>query len=162
VDSVPDCRAGRLRGVRPGRAFTIIELLAVVVVIGALSAIALPRYHDIVERAKIARAIGDLRALETDIDSQDSLPATLAQIGRGGMLDPWGNPYVYFPFPPTNGHAPPNGARRDRFLVPVNSTYDLYSTGADGKTALAFTANASRDDVVRASDGGYLGLAINY
>ena len=47
-------------------------------------------------------------------------------------------------------------------MVPVNSDYDLYSMGKDKKSAAPFTAKASRDDVVRANNGGYVGLAINY
>lgn len=146
------------------RAFTLIEMLAALTIIGALTAISIPRFNDMVEKARIAKAIGDIQAFEVEIDSQDSLPSTLAAIGRGGKLDPWGNPYVYYKFPPSKGkgNAPPAGARKDRFLVPVNSTYDLYSMGPDGKTALAFTAKAARDDIVRANDGGYVGLAVKF
>ena len=54
------------------------------------------------------------------------------------------------------------GARKDRFLVPINSTYDLYSVGKDGKTVAALTAKASKDDIVRANDGAFIGLAVKY
>jgi general secretion pathway protein G len=141
---------------------TIIELLAVMVVIAALAAMAVPRYHAFVEKAKVARAIGDIRTLSTDLESLDSLPASLAGIGRTSMLDPWGNPYVYYRFPPAIGNAPPAGARVDRFNIPVNSSYDLYSMGPDGGSALPFTATASLDDVARAGDGGFIGLAGKY
>jgi general secretion pathway protein G len=144
------------------RGFTIVELLATLTLIGLLSGIAVPRYRDIAERARVAKAIGDIRALQTDLLSQDSLPPSLAAINRHTLLDPWGRPYVYFKFPPTKGKAPPASARRDKFLVPVNSEFDLYSLGKDGVTAVAFTAAASRDDVVRANDGGFIGLAKNF
>jgi general secretion pathway protein G len=52
--------------------------------------------------------------------------------------------------------------RKDRFLVPVNSDYDLYSMGKDGQSQAPFTAKASRDDIVRASDGQYVGLAEDF
>jgi general secretion pathway protein G len=55
-----------------------------------------------------------------------------------------------------------SGKRKDRFLVPVNSTYDLYSLGKDGKSRRSFTASASHDDIVRANDGGFIGLASNF
>ena len=63
-------------------------------------------------------------------------------------------------------HDPPpkktRGARKDRFLTPVNSDYDLYSVGIDGDSQAAFTAKVSRDDVVRANDGGFVGLAEDF
>ena len=46
--------------------------------------------------------------------------------------------------------------------MPLNSEYDLYSKGKDGASAPALTAAASKDDIVRANDGGFVGLAINY
>jgi general secretion pathway protein G len=75
-------------------------------------------------------------------------------------VDPWGNPYEYNKFPP--GRRVPAGARRDRFLVPINTTYDLYSKGKDGDSAPPLTARRSQDDVVRANDGGFIGLAARY
>jgi general secretion pathway protein G len=146
--------------VRP-RGFTIVELLATLTLIGLLSGIAVPRYRDLAERARVAKAIGDIRALQTDLLSQDSLPPSLAAINRHTLLDPWGRPYVYFKFPPSQAKVkvPPAAARKDRFLVPVNTEFDLYSLGKDGASAPAFTAKASQDDVVRANDGGYIGLA---
>lgn len=152
--------SGRYRR-RSAAGFTIIEMLAVTAIIGALSTLAIPKVQDALEKARIARAIGDIRALQADLDGQDSLPATLSQIGRGGMTDPWGNPYQYYPFPPRRG-GPPRGARKDRFLVPINSTYDLYSMGKDGSTAAPLTARAGRDDIIRANDGGFIGLASKF
>jgi len=140
----------------------VIEMLAVTTIIGALSTIAIPKIRDAIEKAKVARAIGDIRAIQAELDGQDSLPAGLSDIGRGNVLDPWGNPYQYFLFPAQRGGGPPPGARRDRFLVPINTSYDLYSMGHDGKSTIALTARDSRDDIVRANDGGYIGLAARF
>jgi general secretion pathway protein G len=52
--------------------------------------------------------------------------------------------------------------RKDRFLVPINSTYDLYSKGKDGRSVMGLTANDSRDDIIRANDGAFIGLASDY
>jgi general secretion pathway protein G len=61
------------------------------------------------------------------------------------------------------GGGPPcggvGGARKDRFLVPINSDFDIYSMGRDGQTVAPLTAKKSHDDIIRASDGGFYGLA---
>lgn len=139
--------------------FTLVELLAVVAILGTLSALAIPRAQESVERARVARAIGDIKALQTNLDGQDSLPDDLALLGPV-PLDPWSRPYVYNKFP--SGPQIPQGARRDRFLVPINSTYDLYSRGKDGQSSVALTAKSSQDDIIRANDGGFIGLAARY
>lgn len=64
------------------------------------------------------------------------------------------------------GGGPPcggiGGARKDRFLVPINSDFDLYSMGKDGQSVGPLTAQKSHDDIIRASDGGFYGLAANF
>lgn len=160
------------------RGFTLIELLIIVALIGTLAALAVPAWHAMRERARVAKAIGDIRAIQTDVlgyeATHQTTPPDLAAIGRGTLRDPWGNPYRYLSFahaaptPPGGGKsgrgrpAVPPGARLDRFLVPINSTYDLYSMGPDGETSPPLTAPQSLDDVVRANDGAYLGLARSY
>ncbi len=148
---------------------TFIELLVAMAIAATLSALALPKLHEMIDRGKVAKAIQDISAIQADLttyDAKDSLPASLAEIGWGGAVDPWGRPYQYFPFPPApgggKGKSPPAGARRDRFLVPINSTYDLYSMGEDGATVPALTAKASWDDIIRAGDGSYVGLGSKY
>jgi len=136
--------------------------MSVMAIVGILASMAIPKYAEIVERAKVAKAIGDLKAITTDLQSADSLPPSLAAIQRGGMLDPWGRPYVYNKFPVSKSKAPPPGARKDRFLVPINSAFDLYSMGKDGKSVAPLTAAQSRDDVIVANDGGFFGLAKAY
>lgn len=144
--------------------FTLIEMLAVVAIIGMLLGIVTPRLQKLLETVRVAQAIGDIKALETDIVSfqsmRDSLPASLMTIGWGGKVDPWGRPYQYLPFNPTDKN--PAGARMDRSLHPLNSDFDLYSMGEDGASARPITAKSSQDDIIRANDGGFVGLARLY
>jgi general secretion pathway protein G len=59
-------------------------------------------------------------------------------------------------------NARPGQLRRDKNLVPVNTDFDLYSLGKDGRTVTAFTGKSALDDIVRANNGRYVGLAENY
>jgi len=52
--------------------------------------------------------------------------------------------------------------RKDKNLTPINTYYDLYSTGKDGLSVSPLTAKHSRDDIVRANDGGFIGLATDF
>ena len=150
--------------------FTLVELMLVTTIIGTLAAIAAPTLQDVLERTRVAAAIGDIKALEIEvlqweIANHGVPPTSLAAVGRATILDPWGNPYQYLPFPfdPATGtYKPPGGARKDRFLVPINSSFDLYSMGKDGVTSAPLTAKSAKDDVIRANDGGYVGLASGY
>jgi general secretion pathway protein G len=144
---------------RPDAGFTLIELLAAVSIIGTLAAIAVPKSREMVDRARVAKAIGDIQAISVDLDTQDTLPDDLTFFGPV-KLDPWGHPYQYNRFP-TNKQVP-QGARRDRFLVPINSTYDLFSAGKDGESQPSLNTKASKDDIIRANDGGFVGLAERY
>lgn len=143
--------------------WTLIELLLAAAILGVLVALAIPAYGDMRERARIAETIADLRVIESEIAAHRlatrSLPASLAAIGRDGDRDPWGHPYRYLRFEGVNWVAQ---ARVDRFQVPINSDYDLYSIGRDGETALSLQLPPSLDDLVRANDGSYMGLASRF
>lgn len=144
---------------------TVLELVIVVAVLGVLAAIAIPQYVGYQERARVKQAIAAIRTLEMEIDRYRTefgrLPAQLAFAVDPVPRDPWGNPYQYLDI--ENGGPLVNGQRRkDKNLVPINSDYDLYSKGPDGGSHPPLTAQASRDDVVRASNGGYVGTAADY
>jgi general secretion pathway protein G len=143
--------------------FTVIELLITVAIILTIAAIAIPNYLAAVEEAKVARAIGDIHAIGNGIIGYEATnrqyPATLAVIGFGENLDPWGQPYQYLDFTGVKGKG---AMRKDRFLVPINTYFDLYSMGKDGKTVAPLTAPVSQDDIIWASDGAFVGLASDF
>ena len=149
-------------GKEHGSGFTLVELVTVIAILGILSSIAVPAYSTYAEKARITACIAEIRMLEKDIIAYEGangkLPNNLNNIGLGNILDPWGNPYQYLPVAGT----PPGQLRKDRFLVPLNSDFDLYSMGKDGRTQPPLTAHASHDDILRANDGGYVGLASEY
>ncbi|MEE8462376.1 MAG: prepilin-type cleavage/methylation domain-containing protein [Acidobacteriota bacterium] len=151
------------RGFGDNRAFTLLELLIVMAIMITLAAMGIPAFADALEVAYVGRAIGDIRTLQTEITRYEvqlgKLPDTLQEAGVTDMLDPWGNPYQYLNFDNVNGQGQ---KKKDRFLVPLNSTYDLYSMGKDGVTSTSLQPPASQDDIVRANDGAYVGLGSEF
>ena len=119
--------------------FTLIEVMVVVVILGILAAIVVPRVMDRPDAARITKARQDIRAIEsalnlykldnysypsTDqgVEALVTKPAGLPEAPnwkRGGYIDripkdPWGREYQY--------------------LNPgVHGEFDLYSNGADGE-----------------------------
>ena len=117
--------------------FTLIEIMVVVVILGILAAIVVPRIMSRPDEARMVKAQQDIRAIGAALDlyrldnfkyptTDQGLEALVerpidldqgAKWRQGGYLaklpkDPWGNPYQY--------------------LIPgQNAEYDLYSLGAD-------------------------------
>ena len=148
------------RGVR---GISLLELLIVITILGLIMAILLPRMVKLLEESKINRARGDIRVIEAAVmgylHETRTLPDDLSVVGLDHMLDPWGRPYVYHPY---KGPGWRGKARLDRFLVPLNSSFDLYSKGRDGESRPPLQNPRSWDDVVRANDGAYIGLASEF
>jgi general secretion pathway protein G len=144
----------------------MIELLVSVAIVGLLAAISANVYANALEKSKVTRVIAEIRGIEkaiADHQVHGDLPDSLDDIDWGDQLDPWGHPYRYLKFTSNqNGKIIPGEARKDRFLVPLNSDYDLYSMGPDGESKTPLTAQASRDDILRAADGAFVGPASEF
>jgi len=118
--------------------FTLIEIMVVVVIIGILASVVVPRIMDNPDKARTAKAKNDLRVLESALDiyrldnyayptTDQGLEALVSKPTsspeppnwkEGGYIkklnsDPWGNEYLYLS-PGENGEI------------------DIYSLGADG------------------------------
>lgn len=124
---------------RNSRGFTLIEVMVVVVILGILAAIVVPRLLERPEEARRTKAAIDIKGIEEAIglfkldngfypSSEQGLQAlvTKPETGRipsryheGGYLkkvpqDPWGNTYIY--------------------LSPgIHDNFDIISYGADGE-----------------------------
>ncbi len=118
--------------------FTLIEIMVVVVIIGILASVVVPRIMDNPDKARVAKAKNDIQAIGSALDiyrldnyvypttdqglealvSQPTSAPEPANWKQGGYIkklskDPWGNEYLY--------------------LNPgEHSETDIYSLGADG------------------------------
>lgn len=152
---------------RPDRSagFGFLELMITLVIAALLASVAVPTYGQFIERAKTSKAIGDIGWIAIEIGkfqlrNNNALPDTLADLGVDIPLDPWDRPYQYLNIVTA---GPGNGQfRKDKNLNPLNTDYDLYSLGKDGASSGPLNAKASRDDIVRANDGGYIGRGEDY
>ncbi|WP_172830112.1 type II secretion system major pseudopilin GspG [Halopseudomonas salegens] len=120
--------------------FTLIEVMVVVVILGILAAVVVPRVMDRPDQARITKVQNDLRAIESALNlyrlDNFNYPTTeqglraLVEMPTGGdaprnwrqggyldrlQQDPWGNDYQYMR---------PGRDGRD---------YDVFSYGADGR-----------------------------
>jgi general secretion pathway protein G len=137
-------------------------MMLVLALIAIVTVIAVPTYQDAIDRAKVTRAVADIGTLSLQLSRWEArtgaFPPTLAAAGLDGLLDPWKRPYEYL-----NVTTAAKGAvRKNKNLVPINTDFDLYSMGKDGASAAPLTAATSRDDIVRANNGAYLGRADAY
>ena len=113
---------------------------------------------------KSRAAVADIRSLGLKMQTyalghDNQYPPSLATLGLDAMVDPWGNPYQYLDLQdPANGGQ----ARKDHNLHPINTYFDLYSMGPDGQSNKPLTAQASRDDIIWANDGNFVGIAADY
>jgi len=147
---------------KQAKAFTIIELLITVSILAVAAAIAIPIYNEYKVKIDNAIAITDIMniqvAAESYYQAKDVYPSSLTDVNMNLLLDPWGLPYEYL-----NLDGVPIGMmRKDQALVPINSDYDLYSKGPDGASIMPLTAPMSRDDILRANNGAFIGIAADY
>jgi general secretion pathway protein G len=158
-----------MRGTKK-EAFTLIEVLLIVAIVGTLLALIIPSYTNLLEKSRINKTIADIVKISQELDDflsdNGALPETLLELIQDSkpitLTDPWGNPYEYLVILGKKKSEIQGKWRKDRFLVPINSDYDLYSMGKDENSRPPLTAHASWDDIIRAGDGGFVGLAHKY
>ena len=144
--------------------FTLLELMFAVAVMGILTMLAVGQFSKYVDRARNATAQGDIAVMQVEIERYQNrhsgaLPDSLSDIGRSAFLDPWQKAYLYTKLAGVNGHG---GARKDHKLNPINSDYDLFSAGKNGVFKPQVSQKDSLDDIVRARDGGFVGVAADF
>lgn len=147
---------------------TLIELLVVVAVLATLTGLGVAGYSSYRDTARINTSKQEIIEISALIEryklATGNWPAALSDIKQQNRKDPWDNPYVYAPIPKLIGNITVGGTniRQDANQRPINTFYDLYSMGADGESINNISAPKSKDDVIRARDGDFIGLASDY
>lgn len=143
--------------------YSLIELFVVIALLSTLIVVGIPLYTAYIEKARTTRAEEDISNLQKEIQmyklSKKVLPPKLSDIRDADLMDPYGRPYQYHNFTVTDEKEK---RRKDRFLVPLNAEFDLYSMGRDGESEPQITAPKSHDDIVRANEGLYIGPASEF
>jgi general secretion pathway protein G len=147
------------------KGFGLLEIMIVLVIASLLLTIAVPAYEGHADRARIAKARGEIGTITIEIErfrlkNLDRIPDSLAELGIQISLDPWGGPYQYLNI--VNAGPGVGNFRKDGKLNPLNTDFDLYSMGKDGDSKGPLSAKASRDDIVRANNGAFIGLGEDY
>lgn len=158
------CSSVRRSGGKEGRlGLTLIELTFIVLIVITLAGIGLPVYQRYLDNSRMVQAVVDIRTLEHDIliheGYSQTLPTSLDGIGKSNLRDPWGNPYQYLN---VNDVKEKGSVRKDHHLNPLNTDFDLYSVGKDGKSKPQINNKDSLDDVIRALNGACVGLASEF
>jgi len=151
--------------VRNTNGFGLLDLMLALIVASLLAALAVPVYGEFASRARVAKAIGDIGSISVQIESfrlrnNDTIPNSLDELPGEAPLDPWGNKYEFLNIAAAG--AGNGGLRKDGKLNPLNSDFDLYSRGKDEDSKGPLNAKASRDDIVRANNGSFIGLGEDY
>lgn len=132
-------------------------------IVAILVAVLWPGYARYRERQRVSQTRQDLVVMGGVIKSfqldHSRYPDDLSEVQFANRLDPWGRRYEYLNI---SDAANAGKARKRKNLTPINSDFDLYSVGRDGETSPPLGAKQSRDDVVRANDGRYHGLASEF
>lgn len=141
----------------------MVELTVVVAILGILASMAISSYSSYINKVSMTDVVSEIRDIERSIlmykELEGGLPPSLANIGMDELRDKWGHPYEYLRIEDAKNKGK---VRRDRFNNPLNTDFDLYSTGPDGRTQMELNAHFARDDIVRANNGEYVGIASEY
>jgi general secretion pathway protein G len=147
------------------RGVGVVDLVIGMVVVSLMAALGIPAFNGFVDRANVAQAVGDLGSINVAIESyrlknHDQMPGSIDELKIGIVKDPWGRDYRYVNFRAAEQRK--TDIRLDGRRNRLNSDFDLYSLGSDGESSGPLNDGVSRDDVIRANNGSFIGLGEDY
>jgi general secretion pathway protein G len=145
---------------------TLLELMVAAMGMATLVAIALPVIEGAREDIRLHLAVTSIQVIQFEVTKYELrygiVPVDIAAMNLPADVakDPWGRPYVFLNY--IYKDPPDDVPREDQFLKPINTAYDIFSVGPDGETHKRLPHQLSQDDIVRASDGEYIGVAAEF
>lgn len=143
------------------RGFTLTETLIATALLAVGADAAVAGLSGQLEQARIEQARQEITQIREAIElyrtRHHELPSSLTELGPNIPLDPWGHSYEYMNFD-TSGTV----GQRTYDGLPINSEYDLYSQGPDGRSDPNLKTETARDDIVSARDGTFVGSAADF
>ena len=137
--------------------FTLLEIIIVIIIVGVLASLALPRFFSMVEFSKSTEALAALSTIRQSIERCYLMnPMSYVGCGEGGfdeidIDDPADSPNAHFTYAITTGAN--------------NYTITATRTGADGGTSsgsegdtITLTMNGAAGTVTRSGTGTYGGI----
>jgi general secretion pathway protein G len=131
---------------------TLAETLVITTCFAISAGSAVPNLANRVEQIPIEQATQDIACEEAAIVRSRGVHRSLP-----APLDPWGNAYEYLGFTSRSMIE-----QRTYHELPINSDYDLYSKGRDGRRDSMLNFELGRDDIARARDGELIGPASDF
>ena len=144
----------------------LVEWVMLAAIFVTFLTIAIPTIQEYRHNVRITTAISNIIQIEDNIllyrPRFNRLPPNLEILGLGALKDPWGNQYQYNVISRQPVPAERIQSRKAQYQLSLNKDYDLFSMGPDGKTAESLLHPSGRDDIIRANNGMFIGLASEY
>lgn len=130
--------------------FTLLEIIIVIIIVGVLASLALPRFFSTIEFSRSTEALNSLGVIRKSIERCGLVADTVA------ACTGWANIDMSDPGLEANAHYAyaitiTNGANRQYNIVATRNAID----GGDGVSTVTLTVDGAAGTIVRSGTGSY-------